>query len=191
MSENKKPTIHQKKIVASSRLFTVEQMDLEFANGEKRQYERLIRKGQGAVLVVPMMNNDTVLMIREYSGGTERYELGLPKGKVETGEDILKAANREMMEEVGYQAAQLTVLKVLTIAPQYMQHSTHIVLAQQLSPRRMPGDEPEVLEVIPWKLSNLEALIARADLTEARSIAALYMTRDFMFGQMSASGEKV
>ena len=180
MSNLKKPTIHQKKIVASSRLFNIEQLDLEFSNGEKREYERLTSRGNGAVLIVPLLDDDTVLLIREYGGGTNRYELGLPKGKVEKGEEILMAANREIMEEVGYESAKLKVIKKMSLAPQYMQHFTNIVLAQELSPRREEGDEPEELEVVPWKLSNLAELVAREDLTEARSIAALYMVRDYL-----------
>ncbi len=180
MPNLKKPTIHQKKIVASSRLFNIEQIDLEFSNGEKREYERLASRGNGAVLIVPMLDDDTVLLIREYAGGTDRYELGLPKGKIELGEEILKAANREIMEEVGYESAKLKVIKKMSLAPQYMQHFTNIVLAQDLSPRREEGDEPEELEVVPWKLSNLAELVAREDLTEARSIAALYMIRDYL-----------
>ena len=176
-SNPKKPTIHQKRIVASSRLFNIEQLDLEFSNGEKRQYERLASRGNGAVLIVPLLDEDTVLLIREYAGGTDRYELGLPKGKVEKGEEILCAANREIMEEVGYESANLVVLKALSLAPQYMQHFTHIVLAQNLSPRREVGDEPEELEVVPWKLSELDTLFEREDFTEARSIAALYLAK--------------
>ncbi|MEE9352279.1 MAG: ADP compounds hydrolase NudE [Thiotrichaceae bacterium] len=180
MSNHKKPTIHQKQIVASSRLFNIEQLDLEFSNGEKRQYERLVSRGNGAVLIVPMLTNDTVLLIREYCGGTGRYELGLPKGKVEKGEEIIPAANREIMEEVGYESTNLEVLKVVSLAPQYMQHVTHIVLARELSPKREEGDEPEELEVVPWKLSEIELLLERDDFTEARSIAALYIAKKHM-----------
>ena len=176
----KKPTIHQKKIVASSRLFNIEALDLEFSNGEKRQYERLASRGNGAVLIVPMLDDDTFLLIKEYAGGTERYELGLPKGKIEKDEDILYAANREIMEEVGYESAKLTHLKSLSLAPQYMQHHTQIILAQNLSPRRELGDEPEELEVIPWKLSEVEDLILRDDFTEARSLAALYLAKHYL-----------
>ncbi|HEC04858.1 MAG TPA: ADP compounds hydrolase NudE [Thiothrix sp.] len=179
-SKYKKPTIHQKQIVASSRLFNIEQLDLEFSNGEQRQYERLVSRGNGAVLIVPMLDDDTVLLIREYAGGTNRYELGLPKGKVEEGEAILHAANREIMEEVGYESASLTHIKAVSLAPQYMQHHTQIVLAQELSPRREEGDEPEELEVVPWKLSNLEALLGRDDFSEARSIVALFMVRNHL-----------
>jgi ADP-ribose diphosphatase len=93
----KLPTIHQIRTVASSRLFWVQAVDLEFSNGEQRTYERLANRGHGAVLIVPVLNDDTLLLIREYSAGTERYELGFPKGKVEAGEDLMAAANREIM----------------------------------------------------------------------------------------------
>ncbi|MEE9303846.1 MAG: ADP compounds hydrolase NudE [Thiotrichaceae bacterium] len=179
-TRHRKPTIHQKQVVASSRLFNIEQLDLEFSNGEKRQYERLASRGNGAVLIVPMLDADTVLLIREYAGGTDRYELALPKGKVEKGEEILHAANREIMEEVGYESANLVLIKAVSLAPQYMQHHTHIVLAQELSPRREEGDEPEELDVIPWKMSELESLLQRDDFTEARSIAALFMVREHL-----------
>lgn len=167
-------------MVANSRFFNVERLDLEFSNGEKRQYERLVSRGNGAVLIVPMLDKDTVLLIREYAGGTDRYELGLPKGKIERGEDVLLAANREIMEEIGYQSTALEKLKTLTLAPQYMQHHTQVVLAQSLTPRREPGDEPEELEVVPCKLSELETLVGRDELTEARSIAALFLARNHL-----------
>lgn len=174
------PTIHKIEEVASSRLFHVEALDLEFSNGECRQYERLASRGHGAVLIVPMLDEDTVLLIREYSAGTERYELALPKGKMEKGEAMFDAANREIMEEVGYEAAQFQLLKSVSLAPTYMSHYTHLVLAQELTPHREPGDEPEELEVVPWKLSKLDELIQRSDFDEGRSILALYLARDVL-----------
>lgn len=176
----KKPIINKQTIIATSQLFSIEQLDLQFSNGEQRQYERLLRRGIGAVLIIPMLDDETVLLIREYCGGTDRYELGLPKGKIDEGESVYQAANRELKEEVGYQSDQLQLLKTITIAPQYMEHNTHIVLAQQLSPQHEEGDEPEPLEVVPWKLADLEGLVADDAMTEARSIAALYMARDYL-----------
>lgn len=176
----KKPTIHQKRVVASSQLFTVEAIDLEFSNGEKRQYERLARRGNGAVLIVPMLDEETLLLIREYGVGTESYELGFPKGKVEAGEEILQAANREIMEEVGYEAAKLTVMKELSLAPTYMGHITTIVLAQDLTPHRVEGDEPEELEVVKWKINDLDRLMLRDDFSEGRSMAALFLMQNFL-----------
>ncbi|MGZ8226742.1 MAG: ADP compounds hydrolase NudE, partial [Methylococcaceae bacterium] len=44
----------------------------------------------------------------------------------------------------------------------------------------LPGDEPEELEVVPWQLSNINALLATGECTEARSIAALFMTLEYL-----------
>ncbi len=176
-----KPKILNSKIVATSRLFSIEALDLEFSNGELRTFERLARSGSGgAVLIVPLIDDETVLLIREYAAGTHRYELGLPKGKTEPDEPVLTTANRELKEEVGYGAQNLQHLTTLSLAPGYLEHTTDIVIARDLYEEKLPGDEPEELEVVPWKLSNLAALFATGECTEARSIAALFLTQEFL-----------
>ena len=174
------PKALSRELVARSRIFRVEAVELEFSNGEQRRYERLLGGERGSVLVVPMLDDDQVLLIREYATGSHDYQLGLPKGRMEPGEDPLQAADREMREEVGYGARDLRLLKTLTIAPAYIQHHTHIVLARDLFPDKQPGDEPEPIEVVPWRLSDWDSLMAQPDLTEARSIAALYMTKEYL-----------
>lgn len=175
-----KPTILSRQTLAQTRLFHIEQLDLRFANGVETRYERLVGSPQGAVLIVPLLDDDTVLLIREYAAGIDRYELSLPKGRIEQGEEILSAANREIMEEVGYAANSLHHLDSLSLAPGYVGHFTHIVLARDLYPHKQPGDEPEPLEVVPWRLSELPQLLKRQDCTEARSIAALFLTREYL-----------
>jgi ADP-ribose diphosphatase len=177
-----KPVITRTRTIAETRLFRVEQLDITFSNGVDVVYERMHGSPHGAVLAVPMLDDDTVLLVREYAAGAERYELSLPKGRIEDDEDPVTAANREMKEEVGYGARQLKQLKSLTEAPGYFRHETHIVLAQDLYPERHEGDEPEPIEVVPWRLSELEALLDHPECTEARSIAALYMVRTCLQG---------
>jgi len=177
-----KPDILRVEIIAQTRIFCVEQLDLRFANGREVRYERLRASAGEAVLIVPMRDSDTVLLIREYAAGVERYELCLPKGRVDEGESPYETANRELMEEVGYGAARLQYIKPLTLAPGYASHITHIVLATELYPARREGDEPEPIEIVPWALSNLSALVAQSDCTEARSIAALFLMRERLTG---------
>ncbi len=160
--------------------YRVERLDLEFGNGERRCYERLHSRGHGAVIVVPMLDADTVLLVREYAAGVHRYELGLVKGRIDAGETPLEAANRELQEEAGYGARELQVLRSISLAPGYMSHQTHLVLARDLYPQRLPGDEPEELEVVPWKLDALHKLAMREDCSEGRSIAALYIAREWL-----------
>ncbi len=176
----KLPIITRRETVAESRLFCIEALDITFSNGVEVQYERLKTRGHGAVLVIPMMDACTVLMIREYSAGTERYELCLPKGRIEAGERAIDAANREMAEEIGYAAHKLTLLTEFSLAPGYMGHQTQIVLAEDLYPQSAEGDEPEPLETQPQSLNDLLNLGLGNECNEARSIAALYLARDYL-----------
>lgn len=173
----KPPIIDNIQSLAKTKCFYLEQINLTFSNGKRCVYERLKGSDTGAVLVVPMLDSKTVLMIYEYCVGTEKYELGLPKGKIDAGETPLEAANRELQEEVGYGAKQLTLLKTTTLAPGYQSNFTHLVLAQDLYPKHLVGDEPEPLVVVQKSLDDLDELAYHKDLSEGRSIAALYLAK--------------
>lgn len=176
----KKPEIISTTTLARTRLFHIQQLDLKFSNGVETRYERSLGSARGAVLIVPMLDDDTVLLINEYAAGLDRYELAFPKGRIEAEEDLLDAANRELMEEVGYGAKSLRRISSMSLAPGYLGHFTHVVLARELYPEKRQGDEPEEIQVIPWQLSRLNELLEREDFTEARSIAALFLTREIL-----------
>jgi len=158
----------------------VEELDLEFSNGERRRYHRVRSTGHGAVLVVPLIDDETVLLVREYAAGTHRYELGLVKGRIDDGETPEQAADRELKEEAGYGARSLHVLRRLTLAPTYMTHEAHVVVARDLYPERLIGDEPEELEVVPCKLDALHEVMLTEEFSEGRSIAALFLVREWL-----------
>ena len=90
------------------------------------------------------------------------------------------------MEEIGFGAKRLCRLTSLTLAPAYIQHSTHVILAEELYPRRAQGDEPEPIEVVPWPLSRIDTLLRQNDCSEARTIAALYITRSLLDGRLGS-----
>jgi ADP-ribose diphosphatase len=170
-----KPIISATKTIAKTRLFQVDQIELEFSNGQQRTYERLVAGSNGAVLIVALNQNNELILIREYSAGTNDYQLAFPKGLIETGEAVLAAANRELKEEVGFGAKDLTPLKSMSLAPGYLTHKMNIVFAQGLYPEKLEGDEPEPLEIVKWPFENIDLLLAQEDFTESRSIAALLL----------------
>lgn len=182
------PKILDRRLVTPGELFKVEQLDLEFSNGVQRRYERLHSSGLGAVIVVPMLDDAHVLLLSEYAAGLHRYEVGLPKGRLEPGESPEAGANRELQEEAGYAARRLEVINTLSLAPGYMGHQTQVVLARDLYPSRLPGDEPEEIETFHWPLAELFSLACREDVTEGRSIAALYYARDFLAAEENGDG---
>jgi ADP-ribose diphosphatase len=180
VSIGKLPEITHRKQVAKSKLFAIEQIDLTFSNGVKREYERMQGSGRGAVLIVPMLDNETMLLVREYCAGTHSYELGFPKGLIDAGESPEYAANRELKEEVGYGAKTLTHIHRVATAPAFFAASMEIFLAESLYEEKLPGDEPEQLDVVPWKIADYKALLTQPDFNEARSIAALMLVRDLI-----------
>ena len=176
-TDNKKslPQIHSRKVVAKSGLFKIEQIDLEFSNGETRIFERMAGSGRGAVLLVPFINDDEFLLVREYAAGTHTYELGFPKGLIDPGESAEEAANRELKEEVGFGAKVLHPLHSLNMAPAFFDAKMTIFIAEGLYPEVLLGDEPEPLEVVKWSIHDIDALLAKDDFVEARCIAALLL----------------
>lgn len=180
-NKNQLPIIRQKKQVAASRLFAIEQLDLTFSNGEQRQYERMKGTGRGAVMIVPMLE-DTLLLVREYCAGTHSYQLGFPKGLIDEGELAEQAANRELKEEIHYGSNKLTKISQVMMAPAFFNAKMDIFLAQDLFKEALPGDEPEPLELVSWPLSDYKRLLQQEDFNEARSIAALMLVLDLLRG---------
>ncbi|CAM3474978.1 ADP compounds hydrolase NudE [Parendozoicomonas haliclonae] len=178
----KLPEILETTEVARSALFRVEQQKIRFSNGVERTYERLAGFGGGhqAVMVVPMLDDHRFVMIEEYASGTEDYQLSLPKGLVEAGEELLEGANRELKEEAGYGGRKLQHIAEFTLSPNYMTHKMQVVLAEDLYEERLEGDEPEPLGVHIFSFDDLPTLIGRPDFSEARAMAALYMVRDIL-----------
>ncbi|RYE90467.1 MAG: ADP compounds hydrolase NudE, partial [Oxalobacteraceae bacterium] len=75
---------------------------------------------------------------------------------------------------------QVQVLRAMTLAPTYMSHQSWLVLARDLYPERLVGDEPEEMEVVPWPIARLDELMLRDDFSEGRSLAALFIAREWL-----------
>ena len=168
------PKILSKRRNKVSKLFTVEQLDLQFSNNTTMTYERLMG-GNGAILAVPFDGKD-FLLTSEYACGFERYELGFVKGKIDANETPKEACNRELKEEIGFGAQNIMTLRnEMTVAPGMLQLKMYTYLCTGLYEMHLDGDEPEPISIV--KVSPKEAydLIFDVDspLTEARAIAAL------------------
>ncbi len=177
---SKKPEVLSKRVVANSRLFAIEEVHLRFTNGQERHFERMRRRLRPAVLIVPVTEQGELLLIREYAAGIEDYVLGFPQGLADGDEDSLTAANRELQEEIGMAARELTRLTSLSTVPGYWGNFADVVLARDLYPSPLIGDEPEPLEVVPWLLKDYKSLLAHKDFNDARSVAALLLAKEML-----------
>jgi ADP-ribose diphosphatase len=167
--------------IAQSRLFKIEALNLRFSNGAEAQYERIVGSSvAGAVLIAAMDEQDRLLFIREYAAGVHRYDLVLPKGRMESGEEGRETALRELREETGFAAAEFNHLNTVCVAPGYTNFETQIWFARGLAKSPLPGDEPESIDLVPLNIDQALAAMASGELNEARSMLAVFLVQAFL-----------
>ncbi len=176
------PRIKAVREVARTRFFRIEELDLAFANGVERTYERLPGVGTPAVMVVAQNDAGELVLIREYCAGFHEVQLTLVKGAAEAQESLEEAANRELREETGFAARHIRFVKRLNLAPGHMGFTINVLVATDLYPAPLPADEPEPPEVVLWPAARLDELIHGDEFQEARAIAALCLARPLLSG---------
>ena len=165
------PKILNQKSIFKSKLFNIKQADIEF-NGTTMKYEIISGTGSGAVMVVPFIEND-IIFIKEYAAAIDDYMITFPKGKIDKGETIEEAANRELQEEAGYKSKEIKLIKKLYLAPGYIDHMTYVMVAKELSVSSLSGDEPEELEVIRVHKDDVINFLDKNEIIDSRVHAAL------------------
>jgi len=169
------PDIVERRTVARSRLFRVDEVELAFSNGERRVFEQLVAGGEGGIVVVPVTAEGELILVEEYALGIGAYELGFVKGVIDPGETAHEAAARELREETGFAAGELLLLDTVTLMPAYSNFRSSLFIASDLEPAPLPGDEPEPLVQHRWPLARIAELHGDRRITDARTRLALYL----------------
>ena len=129
------------------------------------------------VLVVPLTNDDEVILTVEPSLAFGESTLILPGGETKPGVSHPEMANLELQEEIGYRAGQLDFLGELRPWSKYLAVRSFVYLARDLVESSLPGDEDYEIGIERVSLTSFENLIASGRLIDARAIAALYLAR--------------
>lgn len=141
-----------------------------------RTARREIVEHRGAVAIVPLLNRETVLLIRQYRQAVGETLLEIPAGTLEPDEPPDTCARRELQEETGYSARQWRKLFSQYLAPGYSQEVLHVYLAEDLAPVAQQLDEDELVELVPTPLREVETMIREGHIKDSKTIAGLLMT---------------
>lgn len=127
----------------------------------------------GAAAVVPIKDDGTVVLIRQFRHAAGGFIYEIPAGKLHPGENPTVCATRELEEEVGYRASRLELLSSIFTAPGFTDEVIHIYKATGLTTGRQQLDRDEVLEVIEMTLSEAIGMIETGAIRDAKSIVGL------------------
>jgi ADP-ribose diphosphatase len=136
--------------------------------------EAFIRMQDG-VLMIPMTDHHEIMLIEEKSIAYGDTMLHLPTGGINDDETPEMAANRELQEEIGYQAGKLELIGVLHPSVKYAQWRYWVYLAQELTAHKLKGDEKTPVTVKPVRQSEMSRMIEMGKIKDSTAIAALFM----------------
>jgi ADP-ribose pyrophosphatase len=136
----------------------------------------------GAVAIVPLFDDGSVLLERQFRYPHKREFIELPAGKLEPGEPHLDTAKRELLEETGYLAAEWTRLGVIHTAIAYTDEAIELFLARKLTKSERKLDQGEFLETLSVPFAEALAMIRRGEITDAKSVSGLLWMHHFGAG---------
>jgi ADP-ribose pyrophosphatase len=129
----------------------------------------------GASAVVPFLDRDHVILIRQYRHATGKYLYEIPAGKLMKHESPLSCARRELEEEIGYRARQFKKLISAYTSPGFCNELIHIYMATDLSKTQQSLESCEVLKVIKLPVHKVQAMICSGKIQDAKSIIGLQL----------------
>ena len=151
---------------------------VELPNG--RTVELDLLRHPGAAAVVPFLDDETVLMIRQYRFATGGEILEVPAGKLDPGEAPEICAVRELEEETGYRAGRVEKLGAIWTTPGFTDEIIHLYAAFDLVPTEQNLQPDEVIQIVPMPLAEAIRGLREAEVYDAKSGMALLLARDLL-----------
>ena len=132
----------------------------------------------GAAMVIPILPDGRLLMERQYRYPIGRVMLEFPAGKLDPGEDPLRTAQRELLEETGYTAEHWEWLAGVHPVISYSTERIEIFLATGLTQSRAQLDPGEFLETLAIPFAEAYAMMKADEVTDVKTILGLYQLRE-------------
>lgn len=127
----------------------------------------------GGAGALPLFDDGTVALVRQWRYPINRYSLEIAAGRIEPGQTPAETAARELEEELGFRARELRKLAEFAVAPGYSEERIHVYLATGLEQVNQSLDEDEEIEVVRMRLAEAVLLAQSGEIDDAKSVITL------------------
>lgn len=169
------------KHIFKGRVIDVYSDQLRHADG--KVITRELVKHSGAVVMIPMLDPETLILVSQFRYPAGKYIWEFPAGTLEKKETPLSCAKRELREETGYRAKRWQKLLSFYTAPGFCDEYMHLFLARDLSPCAGTLDEDEYLTPAVFKVSAVESMIRKGRIVDAKTILGFYFLKEILRGK--------
>lgn len=164
-------TFVSKKTIWRGRAVNFDVDTVKLPNGKLATREYISHPG--AVGVVPFLDKDTVVLVRQYRHPVGEVTLELPAGKIDPRESILSCIKRELAEETGYTAAEFKPLIKYWPTPAFADEVLHLFVATDLKPGRVNADDDEFIETVILPFEKALELVRRGKIRDSKTVVGL------------------
>jgi len=166
-----KAQILKSEMVYEGKVFGVRRDDVVEPTGLRATREVITHPG--SVVVLPLLSDGRIVLIRQYRHATRQFLWELVAGRIDGGENPRRAAARELIEETGYRAKRFRIFLEVFPTPGFLEERMYILLAEGVTPGEAHPEEDEKITAKAFTKKELETMIGRGRLHDAKSIAGI------------------
>jgi len=166
------------KILSSQKVFDgrVFNVTVDTVSEGELTYQREVVHHNGSAVIVPVFDDGTVALVKQYRHPAVRYLLEVPAGTLAKGERPEIGAARELKEELGLVATRLEKLSEFFVSPGFCEEKMWVYLATELSEGEQALEDDEILDVVRLPIADALEMITSGEIQDAKTIIGLMLT---------------
>ncbi|HKO97762.1 MAG TPA: NUDIX hydrolase [Pyrinomonadaceae bacterium] len=166
------PQILDSKEIFRGRVFSV---TVDTIHEGDQTYVREIVHHSGSAVIIPVFDDGTVGLVRQYRHPAVRYLLEAPAGTLNRDEEPELGAARELEEELGFVAGRLEKLSEFFISPGFLEEKMWVYLATELTQTVARPEEDEILEIVRLPFAQALSMITTGEIEDAKTIIGIML----------------
>jgi ADP-ribose pyrophosphatase len=167
----KKAKVLSSRVIYEGAVFGIRRDEIIEPSGVRTTREMITHPG--SVVILPVLPDGRILLIQQYRYAARQYLWELVAGRIDPGENPREAAARELIEETGYRAKRLRIFLEFFPTPGFLEEKMFLLLAEGLTPGKAEPEEDEKIISRAYSHKQLEEMIRKGKLRDAKTIAGI------------------